>query len=450
MDLRKKRVLVVGLGKTGFAAACLLASRGALVTASDIRPEGELTYAAQARALGVTVEAGRHELASFVEADLIVLSPGVPEIEPLLRATEAGVPIVSEIELASWYLEAPAVAITGTNGKSTVTTLVGEMCRAAGREVFVGGNLGSPLVEAVGTAAAGAAGMLVVELSSFQLERTERFHPHVAALLNLSPDHLDRYPSFEAYRQAKARIFACQDRNDFAIVPDGDVALKELAASGAARLETFGQPSGSVRVNEGALIDTVSGMSVETGDMRIRGEHNLDNACAAALCARLAGIDSAAIKEALVSFAGLPHRMQFVREFRGVSYYNDSKATNVGAAVASIRGLSLADGRVVLIAGGKHKGGSYAPLRQALDPHGRALILVGEAADLLAQEFGETALIIRRAASVEEAVTIAAALAESGDAVLLAPACSSYDMFSSYTERGDAFERAVTGLRGEA
>lgn len=292
--------------------------------------------------------------------------------------------------------------------------------------------------------------MLVVELSSFQLERTKRFHPHVAALLNLSPDHLDRYPSFEAYRDAKARIFACQGGNDFAVVPDADAALKQLAGRSGARVQTFGHPSGTVRIESETLIDSVTNMSVPAQAIRIRGQHNLDNACAAALCARLAGIDHGAIKEALVSFSGLPHRMQLVGELRGVRYYNDSKATNVGAAVASIRGLGGGDGRVVLIAGGKHKGSGYAPLRHEMTQHGRALVLIGEATGLLADEFDKSDLIVRRAQSIEEAVRLASEVAEPGDTVLLAPACSSYDMFSSYIERGDVFERAVTGLRGEA
>ena len=447
MRLEGKKVLVVGLGKTGLAAARFATGRGAQVTVNDVREEGELGNTVEkARALDASIELGAHPIQTFVGADLIVVSPGVPDIEPLHRASVGGVPIVSEVELASWYLEAPVIAVTGTNGKSTVTSLIGEMCAAERRDVFVGGNLGTPLIDAVDTSAGGPNGLVVAELSSFQLERIDRFCPHVAVLLNITPDHLDRYDSFKDYVQAKARIFARQTPRDFAVVPDRQHVLSALASASGAKLEAFGTPDGSVRVEDERIVDHVSGMSVAVAELGIQGKHNLENACAAALAARLAGIGADAVKAGLISFTGLPHRMQLVREVEGVGYVDDSKATNVGAAVASVEGLSPSDGKIVLIAGGKHKGSSYAPLVARMARHGRGAVVIGEAANLLSREFSAARLDVKRASSMDEAVEMASSLAEPGDTVLLAPACSSYDMYASFEERGKAFQRAVSRI----
>jgi UDP-N-acetylmuramoylalanine--D-glutamate ligase len=356
--------------------------------------------------------------------------------------------VVSEIELASWYVQAPIIAITGTNGKSTVTSLIGEMCARLDRPVFVGGNLGRPMIEAVGTEADGKDGLLVVELSSFQLERVQSFRAHIAILLNVSADHLDRYDSFEDYAQAKARIFERQTVEDFALLPAEEPSLRSLQR-GRGQLSFFGGETGQVRVEGQELVDSESSLRVPLAALKLRGTHNISNACAAAQAARLAGVSAQAIADVLATFEGLAHRMQYVLVHEGVEYIDDSKATNVGAAVASIDGLGDSTGRVVLIAGGVDKGGSYQALRERMDARGRALVLLGEASSIIEQAFEGSALPVRRARSMQDAVGQAASLAQPRDTVLLAPACSSFDMFGSYAERGDCFQDAVRALGGQ-
>jgi UDP-N-acetylmuramoylalanine--D-glutamate ligase len=450
VELSGKNVTVVGLGKSGLAAVRFLASRGAHVRVNDQRQASELGEAGdEVRRLGVELVTGGHPREAFDALDLVVVSPGVPSLEVLEAAEARGIPVISEIELAARFIDAPIVAVTGTNGKSTVTTLIGEMCRTLGRPIFVGGNLGDPMVEAVGSEAAGEGGLVIVELSSFQLERVAEMRAHVAVLLNVSADHLDRYPSFEAYAAAKARIFERQSQDDFAILPDGASELRELLR-GNGRLATFGAPNGSVRVDAGAIVDSESGLRVQVADVRLRGSHNLSNASAAALAARLVGVGPDAIASVLREFGGLPHRMQYVATVDGVEYIDDSKATNVGAAVAALAGLEESGGKIVLIAGGVDKGGSYAPLRARMDGEGRAVVVLGEAAPLIEQAFSESRVAVERAESMQDAVDKAAALAAPGDTVLLAPACSSFDMFRSYAQRGDVFQEAVESLGGQS
>jgi UDP-N-acetylmuramoylalanine--D-glutamate ligase len=272
---------------------------------------------------------------------------------------------------------------------------------------------------------------------------------HIAILLNVTPDHLDRYPSFEAYAAAKARIFERQDAQDFAIIPADDPELRQLV-KGDGAVVLFDGRSGDIRVEEGVLVDSGSSLRVRVDEIRLRGTHNVSNACAAALAARLLGVRPGAIAEVLRTFVGLAHRMQYVRSLGGVEYIDDSKATNVGAAVASIEGLRGADGKIVLIAGGVDKGGSYQPLAERMTDTGRAVVVLGEAAPLVERAFSGSEIELRRAASMQEAVGHAAALARPGDTVLLAPACSSFDMFRSYAERGDVFQRAVQSLGGQS
>jgi UDP-N-acetylmuramoylalanine--D-glutamate ligase len=446
-ELRAKRVLVVGLGESGLGAVRLLAAQGARVVANDARAESELgPRAAAARDAGAELALGGHDPNLFTSVDLIVVSPGVPPSDALDAADAAGVPVVGEVELASWFLASTVIAITGTNGKSTVTTLVGEMCRGTGRPTFVGGNLGTPLSHAVGTPAAGPDGLVVAELSSFQLERVDRFRAHVAVLLNVTEDHLDRYPSFGAYAAAKGRIFHGQRRGDAAVVPVGDALCESLAAVSPSSIHRFGSPGGEVRVDDGSIVNGTSSLALPIAALAVRGTHNLQNACAAALAARLAGVSVQAVTGVLQGFRGLPHRMQLVGSSGGVEYLDDSKATNVGAAVAAIDGLADRGGRVVLIAGGVDKGGSYAPLRQRLEATGRGVVLIGEATARIAAALEGWDAPMLRASSMEEAVQAARGLALPGDTVLLAPACSSFDMFRSYAERGDAFQRAVRSL----
>jgi len=447
VELAGKNVLVVGLGKSGVAAARLLAGRGARVIGNDLRAEDEL--APEARTLpeaGVELVLGAHDSELFARMDVIVVSPGVPNLPALTAAERAGVRIASEIELASWFVRGTTIGITGTNGKSTVTTLVGQMCARSGRPTFVGGNLGTPLVDVVGTPAAERGGYVVVELSSFQLERVDQLHLHGAALLNVTEDHLDRYPSFAAYADAKAAVFHNQSAEDFAVVPSGDEFCAQLAARGNARIHRYAGDDGEVRIEAGALIDRDSGLNVPVAEIRLFGHHNLENACASALLARLAGVAPAAIAETLRAFTGLPHRMCHVRTLDEVDYYDDSKATNVGATAAALDGLADRKGRVVLLAGGKDKGGDYAPMVERMRRIGRSTVLIGEAAGLIERALSAAGLSSERASSLEQAVELAQQLARPGDVVLLAPACGSFDMFRSYSHRGDVFQTAVHEL----
>jgi len=446
VELSRKKTMVVGLGESGLAVVHFLRERGAWVRVNDQRDREALGAAAtEAEALGAELVLGGHPDSAFEDLDLVVVSPGVPPLPQLEQAEQRGVPVVSEVELASRFIDAPIVAITGTNGKSTVTTLIGEMSRRLGRPVFVGGNLGRPMIEAAGTDAGGANGLVIVELSSFQLERVSQMKAHVAILLNITPDHLDRYPSFEAYAAAKARIFERQDAEDFAILPADAPDLRELIVDGAT-VVLFDGRSGEVRVVDGVVTDTQSSLRVPVAELRIRGSHNVSNACAAVLAARLLGVRDDDIASVLSDFKGLAHRTQYVRSVDGVEYIDDSKATNVGAAIASIDGLRGPKGKIVLIAGGVDKGGSYQPLRQRMSEEGRGVVVLGEAASLLESAFADSPIEVRRATSMPDAVAHAAALARPGDTVLLAPACSSFDMFRSYAERGDHFQRAVETL----
>ncbi len=448
MELAGKNAMVVGLGETGLAVARFLRERGAAVRVNDQRDAGALGEAArEVEALGAEVVLGGHPESAFQGLDLIVVSPGVPHLEPLERAEQRGVSVVSEIELASRYIRAPIVAITGTNGKSTVTTLIGEMCRRLQRPIFIGGNLGRPMIEAIDSDANSPSGMVIVELSSFQLERVATLKVHVAVLLNVTADHLDRYPSFEAYVAAKARIFERQEVDDYAVLPADAPELRGLVR-GEGTVVLFGGRTGDVRIEDGILVDMQTSLRFAVDDLRLRGFHNALNACAASLTARLLGVADEDIASVLREFPGLPHRMQYVRAVEGVEYIDDSKATNVGAAVASIDGLGATGGKVILIAGGVDKGGSYQPLRQRMDYLGRAVVVLGDAAPLIEEAFSGSEVGLRRARNMDDAVSQAASMAEPGDTVLLAPACSSFDMFRSYAERGDAFQQAVATLGG--
>ncbi len=441
MELTGKRVVVVGLGASGVAAARLCLRRGAAVTATDVKPRSRLDAAALAlEESGARLRVGGHEAAGLREADLVVVSPGVPAFPELSAASGAGVPIVSEVELAVGALRhpAPIVAVGGTNGKSTTTSLVGAMLEADGGRAFVGGNLGEPLSDHADE----AFDTIVLEVSSFQLERVHAFHPRVAVLLNVTADHLDRYASFEEYAKAKGNAFVRQTAVDAAVVPVDDPLCLRQARRGDGRVVTFGA-GGTVRVGAEALTDTRSGAVFPLSRMLISGGHNATNAAAAIAAAGDIGVTAGAMAQALSTFRGLPHRMALAGEIAGVRFYDDSKGTNVGAAVTAL--LGLREPRVVLIAGGRDKGGSYAPLADALRRKGRAAVLVGEAAEAI-----ETAVRAEvpthRAATIEEAVRVGARLAVPGDAVLLSPACSSYDMFKDYKERGDAFVREVLRL----
>jgi UDP-N-acetylmuramoylalanine--D-glutamate ligase len=398
MQLAGKHVVVVGLGASGIAAAKLALRRGARVTGVDAKKD-------IAPIPGVEMRLGTNELPA---GDQIVVSPGVPN-----APTKA----IAEIEFGFQQMAhpAPVVAIGGTNGKSTVTTLVGAFLEAAGKKVFTGGNLGDPFCEAVDE----KWDVFVLEVSSFQMERLVTFKPKVAVLLNITDDHLDRYPDFDAYAHAKGNCFERQTPDDVAVIPEGDSVCLREAKRGKARIVTFGPT---------------------TRPHKLQGGHNALNVSAAIAAVEPFGVDEDAITKVLATFEGLPHRMVLVAEIGGVRFYDDSKGTNVGASVTALR--TLAEDKAVLIAGGREKGGSYAPLVDALKTKGRALVVIGEAADAIAAA-AKGALPIERASSMDEAVAIAKKAARSGDAVLLSPACSSFDMFKDYKDRGDAFVRAV-------
>ena len=448
IDMKNKKVLVVGLGRTGFMTARFLVERGARVTVTDKRAGADIEGLASLEEKGVSIECGGHRSGTFLGADLIVVSPGVPYGLPLLaEARQGGVETMSEIELASRFIDCPIVAVTGTNGKTTTTTLIGELFAAAGREVFVGGNIGVPLVEYLFTDQ--RAETIILEVSSFQLEGIGTFRPHVAILLNITDDHLDRYASMEEYRKAKFRVFENQQRSDLAIVNGED----ELIASGIEAVKSRTRTISFSRTGQGGDEIFLRGNDIvyagdqgeelyPTDRLKLRGSHNLENIMAAIGAARYCGIPQKVVVQTVESFDGLPHRMEAVREIGGVQYYNDSKGTNVGALMKSLEGL---EGPVILIAGGRDKGGDYAPLRDAAPEKLKLLILLGEAREKIRSAVGPAAETVP-ADSLEEAVRIASARCAPGDTVLLSPACSSFDMFSGFEERGERFKKLVNQL----
>jgi UDP-N-acetylmuramoylalanine--D-glutamate ligase len=443
-DFRGKRVTVVGMARSGIAAARALHGRGATVTITDKKPLDQL--ADQVKALGtpeVRIEAGGHPDRIFIGTDLIVLSPGVPKIPQVLSAHRRGVRIISELELGWLLSDSPFVGITGTNGKSTVTTLVGLMLQKAGKRTLVAGNIGNALTET--PELLHGQDWIVVELSSFQLEDIDTFRPRVAAILNITQDHLDRYKNITEYAEAKARIFEMQLKDDVIVLNFDDPLVRALAPRAPSRVVPFSRlekHENGAYVEHGRLM--VRGEAIcGVDEILIKGVHNLENAMAAAAMARAAGADRASIAAVLREFAGLEHRLEFVREKDGVSYINDSKGTNVGAVVKSVEGFTRP---VILIAGGYDKGSDFSPLFGLFREKVKLLILIGKAADKMAKALGgstETAM----AKTLVDAVQLAAQRAVSGDVVLLSPACASFDMFKDFEDRGRQFKEAVKNLQ---
>ncbi len=436
LSLSGKNVHVVGLGLSGVAAAELCLRLGARVVGVDRRPLSELGEAA--RSLNVPITSEGEAAGGLRAADLVVVSPGVESFPGLLAAEAAGVPVIGEIELASRLLNAPLCAIGGTNGKSTTTELVAAMLARDGRRVFCGGNLGTPLATAVGQ----PWDALVVEVSSFQLERAPSFRPRVSVLLNISDDHLDRHGSFESYAAAKGNAFVNQQPDDVAVALYGDANVERQVRRGAGQVRYFGA-GGDYVVQELTVLERESGESFSLAGTELMARHNQLNAAAAIAAARALGATPQAVRGALVAYQLLPHRLAWVHTIHNVRFYNDSKATNVGAAVAAIE--SLVEPKLVLIAGGKGKAGSYEPLLRALEARGRALVLIGEAAPLIA-EAAQGRVEVELAPDLDAAVERAYRKAQPEDAVLLAPACASFDMFKSYAERGERFVQAVQRL----
>jgi UDP-N-acetylmuramoylalanine--D-glutamate ligase len=444
-DVRNTRVTVAGAARSGIAAAELLARRGAHVTLSESRPEAPGTE--RLIPLGVRLELGGHRPETFTRADLIVLSPGVPPSQDAIEAARAvGVPIIAEIELASRWLQGRVIAITGTKGKSTTTALTGRLLEAAGFKVTVGGNIGEPLSAQVPLSTPDT--LHVVETSSFQLEQIDTFHPWIAVMLNLSPDHLDRHPDVAAYAAAKARIFENQIAEDWAVINADDPEVLRLARQGSARRRLFARES---RIDEGTVI--AGGWIVDRhpgGDARLvpldaihlLGTHLISDVMAATTVGAIAGAPSPAMTAAVDAFRGLEHAMELVADWRGVRFVNDSKATNVEAALRSIESFER---DLVPIIGGRFKGGDLGQLREPLRRRAKGVVAIGEA-QALVREALAGAVPVHDAASLEDAIGRAYQIAQPSGVVLLAPACASFDMFRDYAERGQRFKEEVARI----
>lgn len=436
------RMLVVGAGKSGVAAANFLAGEGHRVVLADSSAEPSLPYELDAR---VTRAFGEQDENSLLDGVVeIVVSPGVPLNVPLLtRAAIRAIPVIGEIELASRYMQGPVIAITGSNGKSTTTALIGEILKIAGRQPIVAGNIGEPLIRVVDRERPRT---YVLELSSFQLESVDRFHANIALLLNITPDHMDRYPSFDSYSAAKYRIFRNQETSDTAIVNASD--RRGAPRESLAKVWRF---SSKEKVETGAYLDGDQLVLVVDGNerriprasLKLEGQANVENALAAWLAARAAGVDDVDVQIAFGSFAGLPHRMVFVREVDGVRYVNDSKGTNVDATLKSLE--SFAPQSVVLILGGKDKAGEFERMRDLVKEKARVVLTIGSAAEKIESALRESTEVVS-VDNMDNAIRWAKANAKSGETVLLSPACASFDQYKNFEHRGNHFEELVRAL----
>ena len=450
-ELRGKRLLVVGLARTGVATALFCAERGAKVTATDARTENEIGEAiAPLRAARVSLELGGHRENSFLEQDLIVPSPGVPADAPLLQAARAkGVTIWSEVELADRFLRGRLIGITGSNGKTTTTSLIEHILKNAGFSTILAGNIGTPLIARVEQTSDDT--ITVAELSSFQLELIETFRPNISVFLNLTPDHLDRHHTLEAYGRAKARIFENQSEADSAVLNADDPATTPLAPA-KPHVYWFSRKQ---RVAQGAFVrgneilfrhDGQEETVLHLQEIPLAGGHNVENVLAAVAAARLAGTEPSAIAKGVRSFAGVEHRLEFVAEIGGVRYYNDSKATNVDA---TLKALDAFPGRILIVMGGKDKGSDYTVLQKPLREKAILALLIGAAAEKIENQIAGS-VAMERAGTLERAVEIASHAARPGDVVLLAPACASFDQFQNYEHRGRVFKELVHQLERQA
>jgi UDP-N-acetylmuramoylalanine--D-glutamate ligase len=452
MELKGKKVLVVGLGKSGLAAALFLRRRGAQVTVSDIRSAEALAKDIPALLEeGINVEAGGHGLLTFRRQDLIVVSPGVPLDTPeLVQVRSFGLPIIGELELAARFLKGKMLAITGSNGKTTTTTLVGEILKAAGLPTLVAGNIGVPVISVIDESTDDS--WSVLEVSSFQLESTQQFHPEIAVILNITPDHLDRHGSFENYALAKERIFAAQNENDFVVLNADNARAAAASSRSKAKVYWFSLehpvPQGAwvdsghilFRLSKDAPAETVMPLS----SIPLKGEHNVENVLAAVAASRLAGASSEVARRAVQSFKAVEHRLEYVATINGVEFFNDSKATNVDATAKAIAAFP---GGIHLILGGKDKNSDYTLLSDLLRSRVKAVYTIGSAAEKIESHL-RGVISIHSCETLEKAVTTAAAAAHPGEIVLLAPACSSFDQFESYEHRGRIFKELVHEWRG--
>jgi UDP-N-acetylmuramoylalanine--D-glutamate ligase len=448
MELKDKRVLVVGLGKSGVASALFLKARGARVTVSDSKPEAELhKEILPLLEQGITVETGAHGDRTFRGQDLIVVSPGVPYDAPLLvQARNLGEPVIGEIELAAEFLPGPIVAITGANGKTTTTSLAGEILAAGKLSTLVGGNIGTPAITFAG--GADRKTWVVLEVSSFQLETIVNFRPRVAVILNITPDHLDRHKTFDRYREAKARVFENQQAEDGTVLNADDPATAELADRTRARLFWFSrkrEPERGSFVRDGKIWfrDGQSELKImAVSELPLKGAHNLENVLAGVSIGMLAGCEPERIREAVRNFKAVEHRLEFVAKIAGVDYYNDSKATNVDATVKALESFPA---NIHLILGGKDKGSDYTALNPLLRERVKRAYTIGAAAAKIESQIGG-AVEIQHAETLENAIHGATEAAREGDIVLLAPACASFDQFESYEHRGRVFKEVVRSL----
>jgi UDP-N-acetylmuramoylalanine--D-glutamate ligase len=452
MELKGKKVLVVGLGKSGLAAALFLRRRGAQVTVSDVRSAEALAKDIPALLEeGINVEAGGHGLLTFRRQDLIVVSPGVPLDTPELAQVRVfGLPVIGELELASRFLKGHILAITGSNGKTTTTALVGEILKQAGLPTLVGGNIGVPVVALIDESADDT--WSVLEVSSFQLETTEQFHPCIAVILNITPDHLDRHGTFENYALAKERIFAEQNETDCVILNADNVRAAAAAVRSKATVHWF---SIEHPVEVGAWIEDgfvvyrpAKDVHIEKimplGGIPLKGEHNVENVLAAVCAARRAGAAPEAIRTAIENFRAVEHRLEFVATINGVDYYNDSKATNVDATAKAVAAF---DSGIHLILGGKDKNSDYSLLAPLIRARVRAVYTIGTAAPKIESHL-RGVVPIHSCETLDKAVSSAASAARPGEIVLLAPACSSFDQFENYEHRGRVFKTLVEEWRG--
>lgn len=449
LDLANKRVLVVGLGRSGVASALFLKSQGARVTVSDSKSQDQLREEIPALLdHGIAVETGGHGERTFQNQDLIVVSPGVPvDSPPLAQARALGQPVIGEIELASEFLRGPIVAITGSNGKTTTTTLVGEVLAKSGMKTLVGGNIGKPSISLLQESTPDT--VIVLEVSSFQLETIRTFRPKVAVILNVTPDHLDRHRTFEAYANAKARIFENQTPDDFAVLNADDSTCVELGPRTHAQVFWFSRKRELDRgafVRSGQIIFRRDGTDAEVlpvSDVPLKGAHNIENVLASVCAGALMGCDPKHIAQAVREFKAVEHRLEYVATIRGVEYYNDSKATNVDATIKALESFSA---NIHLILGGKDKGSDYTVLNDLLRQRVKSVYTIGAAAGKIESQVSGAANIVH-SGTLESAVKQASASAQPGDIVLLAPACASFDQFQNYEHRGRVFKELVLAMR---
>src|SRR6202453_458056 len=451
MELRGKKVLVVGLGKSGLAAALFLRRRGAQVTVSDLRSAQALGKEIPSLLeAGILVEAGGHGLLTFRRQDLIVVSPGVPLNTPeLVQVRNLGLPIIGELELAARFLKGQVLAITGSNGKTTTTTLCGEIFGTSGLNTLIGGNIGVPVIEMVDQSAAGT--WSVLEVSSFQLETTESFHPRVAIILNITPDHLDRHGTFENYVAMKEKISANQTGEDYLILNGDDPVVQQAASRTKSQVLWFSR-SKIVRCGAFLLDGMVMFRPTEQekpipvlplAEIPLKGDHNIENVLAAVCAACVAKIPTQTIAQAIAAFQAVDHRLEFVAAIHGADYYNDSKATNVDATAKAIASFP---GNIHLILGGKDKNSDYTQLNALLRARVKAVYTIGSAAEKIEGQIAGVTRVVP-SGTLEAAVSRAAGEAVAGDVILLAPACSSFDQFENYEHRGRVFKQAVMALQ---